>query len=127
VHLCRRIFKRLQDRLDTVFGPLGVDELQFHRNGRSGSAGKKLAADSGSGSPATAHDSPARARRCVRRRWWCPAARRRRSRPNTPTCATPPDEPRADRRSAGSLRREDCHSAPFQSHVSLVTHPVFHD
>ena len=39
---------------------------------------------------------PVPARRGVPRRcWWCPAGRRRRSRPASPTSATPPGEPRA--------------------------------
>ncbi|MEH0934040.1 hypothetical protein V6U80_02615 [Micromonospora sp. CPCC 205543] len=37
--------QRLQDRLDTVLLPLGVDELDLHRDGRSSSAAKKDAAD----------------------------------------------------------------------------------
>ena len=34
------------DRLDTVFDPVGVDELDLHRDGRSNSAAKKDALDS---------------------------------------------------------------------------------
>jgi hypothetical protein len=40
-----RLRERRQDRLDTVFLPLGVDELDLQRDGRSSSAAKKLAAD----------------------------------------------------------------------------------
>lgn len=88
-----------------AFGPLGVDEGDLQGDGRSSSAAKKDAADtSGSGSPGAAHGSPVRERRDVPRRcWWYPAAARHRSRPSSPTYATPPDESRADRGFAGSL------------------------
>ena len=43
--LGRRLLERLQNRLDTVLLPLGVDELNLHRDGRSSSAAKKDAAD----------------------------------------------------------------------------------
>ncbi|WP_328345436.1 hypothetical protein [Micromonospora sp. NBC_00421] len=43
--LRRRVVQRPQDRLDTVFGLPGVDEVDPHRDGRSNSAAMKLAAD----------------------------------------------------------------------------------